>query len=288
MRSPPPLGVSFFARWTSRVAVFSAVLLATAVFLHRLFGLPTPIAENLTRVAFLGAALSLLMSVAAIAGIWRTGRPGTPRVVLAILVSVALIAWPLIFFPQYQSLPSINDVTTDLTNPPPFVEIARLRAPGANPVAYPGPAFARKQLAAYPDIKPIEIDRAADEVYELSVEAAKRLKMEVVRQEPPDLAAGRPGLIEIADRTLILGLYEDVAIRVAGSGQHARVDVRSASRYGGHDLGRNAARVRQILKEIVTVMESTVPAAHVEEPAEAKATKEERPRNRRSRSRRRR
>jgi uncharacterized protein (DUF1499 family) len=288
MRAPPPLGPSFFARWTSRVAIFAAVLLATAVFLHRLFGLPTPIAENLTRVAFLGAALSLLMSVAAVIGIWRTGRPGTARVVLAVLVSVGLMAWPLIFLPKYQSLPSINDVTTDMTNPPPFVEIAKLRTAGANPVDYPGPAFARKQLAAYPDIKPIEIDRATDEVYELSVEAAKRLKMEVVHQEAPDAAAGRPGLIEIADRTLILGLYEDVSIRVMGTSRHARVDVRSASRYGGHDLGRNAERVRQVLKEIVTVMESTVPAARAEDPEEAKAAKEEQPRSRRSRSRRRR
>jgi hypothetical protein len=75
---------------------------------------------------------------------------------------------------------------------------------------------------------------------------------------------------------------------VAGTEQHARVDVRSASRYGGHDLGRNADRVRVILKEIVTVMESTVPAARGEGAEEAKAVKEERPRSRRSKSRRRR
>ncbi len=286
MRPPPPLGPSFFARWTSRIAVFSAVLLATALFLHRLFSLPTPIAENLTLVAFAGAGLSLLMSVAATIGIWRTGRPGTARVVFAVLVSLGLMLWPLVFLPKYEGLPSINDVTTDVNSPPPFVEIAKLRPPGSNPVVYPGPSFARKQLAAYPDITPIEIDRATDEVYELAVQAAKRLKLDIVHQEAPD--AGRPGLIEIADRTLILGLYDDVAIRVAGTERHARLDIRSASRYGSHDLGRNAERVRQILKEIVVVMESTVPAARAEPVDEAAEAKEERPRSRRSRSRRRR
>jgi hypothetical protein len=268
--------------------VFSAVLLATAIFLHRLFSLPTPIAENLTGVAFVGAGLSLLMSVLATIGIWRTGRPGTARVVFAIIVSLGLMLWPIIFLPKYESLPSINDVTTDVTSPPLFVEIAKLRAPGSNPVEYPGPSFARKQLAAYPDIKPIEIDRPAEEVFGLAAEAIKRLKMEVVHQEAPDVGAGRAGLIEVADRTLILGLYDDVAIRVTGSDRSARVDVRSASRYGSHDLGRNADRVRLILKEIVTVMESTVPAARVEQPDEAKDAKEERPRNRRSKNRRRR
>jgi hypothetical protein len=288
MRPPPPLGPSFFARWTSRVAVFSAVLLATAIFLHRLFSLPTPIAENLTAVAFIGAALSLLMSILATIGIWRTGRPGTARIVFAIVVSLGLMLWPIIFLPKYESLPSINDVTTDMTSPPQFVEIAKLRTPGSNPVEYPGSSFARKQLAAYPDIKPIEIDRPAEEVFGLAGEAIKRLKMEIVHQEAPDIDAGRAGLIEIADRTLVLGLYDDVAIRVTGSDRSARVDVRSASRYGSHDLGRNADRVRLILKEIVTVMESTVPAARVEQPDDAKAAKEERPRSRRSKNRRRR
>ena len=288
MRPPPPLGPSFFARWTSRIAVFSAVLLATAAFLHRIFGLPTPIAENLAAVAFLGAGVSLLMSIAATVGIWRTGRPGTARIVFAVLVSLALMLWPLVFLPKYEGLPNINDVTTDTVNPPPFEEIAKLRQPGSNAVAYSGTKFARKQLAAYPDIKPIEIDRPADEVFGLAGEAVKRLKMDVVHQEVPDLDAGRPGTIEIADRTLILGLQDDVAIRVSGNEQHARLDVRSASRYGGHDLGRNAERVREILKEIVTVMESTVPAARAERANESKEAKEEQPRNRRSKNRRRR
>lgn len=287
MRPPPPLGPSFFARWTSRIAVFSAAVLATAAFLHRLFGLPTPIAENLVGATFLGAGVSVLMAIAATIGIWRTGRPGTARVVFATLVSLALLLWPLVFLPQYQRLPDINDVTTDVDNPPPFSEIAKLRQPGANPVDYPGLAFARKQLIAYPDIKPIEIDRGADEVYGLAAEATKRLKLNVVRQEAPDLDAGHPGFIEIADRTLILGLEEDAVIRVSGNEQHARLDVRSASRYGGHDLGRNAARVRHLLKEVVTVMESTVPAARADTDG-GKDAKEERQNNRRSKNRHRR
>jgi hypothetical protein len=268
--------------------MFSVVVLATAAFLHRLFALPTPIAENLVAVAFVGGGLSLILAALATMGIWRTGRPGTARVVFATLISLALLAWPLVFLPKYEGLPNINDVSTDTTNPPAFDQIAKLRPPGANSLGYPGPAFARKQLAAYPDIRPIEIDRPADEVFGLAAEAAKRLKMEIVHQETPDLGAGRPGYIEIADSTLILGLKDDVVIRVAGDERHARLDVRSASRYGGHDLGRNADRVRHILKEVVTVMESTVPGARAESVEPDKNAKEERPRNRRQKNRRRR
>jgi len=289
MRPPPPLGPSFFARWTSRIAVFSVVLLATATFLHRLFSLPTPIALNLASVAFTGGLLALAMAVAATAGIWRTGRPGTARVVFAMLVSLGLLLWPLAYLPSLESLPNINDVTTDTVTPPQFVEVAKQRPRGANPVAYPGAVFANKQAAAYPDIKSIEIDRSTDEVFELALDAVRRLKWDIVNQEIPDLESRRPGLIEVADRTPIVGFYDDVVIRVAGDGKHAKVDVRSASRYGSHDLGRNAERIRQLLKDIVVRLESVVPAAHGEDADEAKpSVKEEQQRSRRSRGRRRR
>jgi len=286
MRPPPPLGPSIFARWTSRIALFSVGVLLTAMLLHRVLSLPTPVALNVAAVAFAGAALSILLAIAAAVGVWRTGRPGTSRIVFGTLVSLSLLLWPLIYLPSYERLPKINDITTDASNPPAFVTLARLRGPGANSPVYPGAAFAQAQAKAYPDIKPIEINRSADETFELVVDAIRRLKMDIARQDAPDLETGRPGALEAVDRTMILGFYDDVAIRVAGNDEHARIDVRSASRYGLHDLGRNAERVRQILKEIVVRLESVVPAAHTKE-AKPKVIKEERRRSRRSRRRRR-
>ena len=78
MRPPPPLGPSFFARWTSRVAVFSVGILAVALLFHRLLSMPTQIALNLAAVAFAGAALSIVLAIAAAVGVWRRAAPG-PR-----------------------------------------------------------------------------------------------------------------------------------------------------------------------------------------------------------------
>lgn len=284
MRPPPPLGPSFFARWTSRIAVFSVGVLATAILLHRLFGLPSPVAFNLAGLAFAGAALSLLFALFATVGIWRTGRPGTPRIVFAILVSLGLLAWPLIYLPQYETLPRINDITTDAANPPAFVAIAKLRGPGSNPIAYPGAAFAKVQTAAFPDIKAIELNRTVDEAFEVATDAVRHLKLNVVGQEAPDPRNGRPGTIEIVDRSLIVGFYDDMAIRVSGDEERARIDVRSASRYGSFDLGRNAEHVRQLLKDIVVRMESVIPAERAKATAKRKDdVKEEQQRSRRPR-----
>jgi uncharacterized protein (DUF1499 family) len=287
MRPPPPLGPSFFARWTSRIALFSVGVLATAMALHRLLALPTPVALNLAAVAFAGAGLSLLFSFAAAIGVWRTGRPGTSRIVFGTLVSLGLLLWPLIYLPRYERLPAINDITTDAVTPPAFVALARERGASANSPQYPGAAFARAQVAAYPDIKAIEINRSADDAFELAADAIRRLKMDIVRQQGPNLKTGRPGTLEVVDRTLLLGFYDDVVIRVEGNEERARIDIRSASRYGSYDLGRNADRIRQILKEIVVRLESVVPAARTKaKPDEAKA-KEEPRRSRRLRRRRR-
>jgi hypothetical protein len=47
-----------------------------------------------------------------------------------------------------------------------------------------------------------------------------------------------------------MGFRDDVAVRIRAVGQGARVDVRSASRYGRHDFGTNAARVRALLADV--------------------------------------
>jgi uncharacterized protein (DUF1499 family) len=160
-----------------------------------------------------------------------------------------------------------------------------MRGPGANGADYPGATFAAKQAAAYPDIKPIEINRSADETFEIVADTLKRLKMDIVHQQSPDPQIARPGTFEIVDRTLILGIYDDVVVRVTGNEEQARVDIRSASRYGHHDLGRNAQRIRQMLKEIVVRLES-VPTQTKPAPAKVKEeAKPEQPRYRRLRRR---
>ncbi len=250
---PPPL-----ARWTSRVAFFSLALLATAIFLHRLFPLPTAVALNIVAAAFAGAALALLLALLASIQIWRTGLPGTARVVAGLAVAGCMLGGPLLLLPQLRSLPAINDLSTNTASPPQFVALAKARP--RNTVAYPGARFASLQQEAYPDLKTLVVDRPVEEAYELVSDALRRQKIKVAREEPP--SPNNPkGTIEATDRTLVFGFYDDLAIRVEGDGKQSRIDLRSASRYGRHDLGRNAERIRTVLKEIVARLEATVPTA---------------------------
>jgi uncharacterized protein (DUF1499 family) len=51
-------------------------------------------------------------------------------------------------------------------------------------------------------------------------------------------------------KSFVLDLPVDVAIRVSDDGDTTLVDMRSASRYGRHDLGDNAARIVAFLAEL--------------------------------------
>lgn len=252
---------SFLARWASRLALFFAAVLPIALFLHRLFGLPTPVALNIAAACFAGAAIVLLMALIAGLDIWVTGRQGAARIVVATTIALVLLAIPAALFVASRNWPLLNDVTTDMREPPDISGSEKARGPDANPVTYPRDRFATLQQTSYPDIKTLAVPRPAEETFELVMQAISKLKMTTTYDAPPDDEPGSPGVVEIADRTLIFGFTDDVAIRIIGDETSSRVDVRSASRFGTSDFGRNAERVRAILKEISGRLEASVPSA---------------------------
>jgi uncharacterized protein (DUF1499 family) len=71
----------------------------------------------------------------------------------------------------------------------------------------------------------------------------------VIEAVPP---GGRVGLgrIEAIDRTFLLRMPDDITVRIRPRADGARIDVRSASRLGTHDLGQNAQRIRAYLDEV--------------------------------------
>jgi uncharacterized protein (DUF1499 family) len=59
----------------------------------------------------------------------------------------------------------------------------------------------------------------------------------------------RDGRIEAVAQSLIMGIREDISIRVRATPNGVRIDMRSASRYGSRDLGSNARRIERFLAD---------------------------------------
>jgi|SRR5581483_4358338 len=252
--------VAPLARWSSRVAIFSASLVVVGVALHRLASFPTPVAINLFAVGAAGAVLAVLIGLVAMVQIWHRGYAGAGKAALGILLPALMFAWPLTFVPAYLKLPKINDVTTDVAAPPRFMALAKMRTGEANPADYPGARFAAEQQKAYPDLRTFVADRGVEETFEVVEEIARKLKWKVAASEPPVVKPPKGGTLEATDLSPVVGFVDDVVVRVEGNATRSRIDVRSASRYGHADFGQNAVRVRRFLAELQSRVEATGPA----------------------------
>lgn len=253
-----------YAKTALRLCLFALALLFVALLLHRISVMPTPLTVNVIGAAYAVAGLGLALALIAAVSIWVRGRTGAWSTAWALLISGGLWAWPAAIAPTYLSLPNINDVTTAVANPPAFATLGRQRSAGANSIVYDAARKAPLQAQAYPDLRTLVIPRSAEEVYEVILDllrGRRGLGWKVVAEEAPQArpAPGRPGLIEASDRTMILGFTDDISIRVAGNDNEARVDIRSASRYGRHDFGANAARIRRFVRELSTRLDATGP-----------------------------
>jgi uncharacterized protein (DUF1499 family) len=271
MTYPSTTIVAPLGRWSSRIALFAASLLIIDVVLHRLTSFPTPVAINLFAVSVLGLALSFLVALLAFVQIWRRGYKGAGSATIGMLLPVLILLWPLSYLPAYMNLPQINDVTTDLAQPPRFVELASQHSQGTSPVAYPTERFGPLQQAAYPDLRTFVMSRSAEEAFELIEEVVRKFHWRVAASTPPTGRSARSGTLEATDQTLLVGFVDDVVIRVEAGSGGTRVDVRSASRYGLHDFGQNAQRVRRFLTELQTRAASTLPTALARRSARAGA-----------------
>jgi uncharacterized protein (DUF1499 family) len=252
---------SRLAIWARRLAVFSLPVVMLAIIIARAGLLEIEPVLATFAAALAMAVIAILMALVALGSVWRHGIEGLGAATTAILIGIALLAYPAYLGTKAFRLPAIADITTDPIDPPRFETVGRLRSREANPIVYAGLYAAELQKAAYPDIVPLETTTSAQTAYDAARAVITKRRWQVINERPPQ-PGRRDGYIEAVARTPIMGFRDDVAVRIRAVGPGARVDVRSASRYGRHDFGTNAARVRVLLDDIDDI-------ANVEKPEKA-------------------
>src|SRR5271170_7561829 len=268
---------SRLAIWARRVALFSLAATLIAVIIVRSGALEIVPALSTLAGALVLAVLAILLAIGAAIVIWFEGVGGGKEAATALFIGLALIAYPLFLGIKGYRLPAIYDITTDPIDPPRFDAIARLRPRDANPITYAGLYAAELQHAAYSDIEPDLTDSTPQEAYDAAMKVIIKRKWRIVDARAPQIVlpqavaprrvdpqaaqnvTARDGVIEAVARTPILGFRDDVVVRVRSSSGGTRIDVRSASRYGRHDFGTNASRVRNLIGDIDDVLALPVP-----------------------------
>jgi uncharacterized protein (DUF1499 family) len=164
-------------------------------------------------------------------------------------IALGLLAYPGYLAYRAYKLPWLYDITTDPIDPPRYEALARLRPREANPITYAGLYAAEQQRAAYPDIEPLEEDATPEVAFKAALAVITKRKWIIIDRRPPQ-PPRREGHIEAVARTLIMGLRDDIVVRVRGGPDGSRIDVRSSSRFGSFDFGSNAARIRTLINDI--------------------------------------
>lgn len=234
---------TLFSRLTLLAGFIAAALIVGAAPLYRFAGFALGDAFALMTWGTYAAAGTLALAVLWVifAAIGRSGA-GLLLVVLGVVLAVGAGQGPIRMKMTADSLPFIHDITTDTANPPVFVALAPVRASAPNGVDYKtDPAL---QLKGYPDLKTFTSKKSAAELYEKALAVAKTMKWEIVSSSSDE------GRIEATDTTAWWAFKDDVVIRVVAEGDGSKLDIRSMSRVGGSDLGKNAERIRAFLKAL--------------------------------------
>ena len=171
-----------------------------------------------------------------------------------------------------ETLPFIHDVSTDTQNPPLFTQaILSERGQTSNASHYVGktapvrkldgkgkpvtgadgkPVYDQKlvsvlQTKAYPEVRPLILEDMPDVVFGKAESIVKSMGWDIANSDV------KTGIIEATETTFWYGFEDDVIIRIRPSeGGGTVVDIRSLSRVGGSDLGKNASRVKAFMAKL--------------------------------------
>jgi len=231
---------------SSRVAAFASWVgkFAPSCILAGLLGVQIGVIPPLGGFMFyqIGLLAGLIAMVLGLTGVFLTrgGRDpkGQQNAWLGAASGSLIITLTVIAAGPGLGKPPINDITTDLDDPPEFASAAEVSDYAGRDMSYPE-AFVPIVKAGYPELGPIRAALSPEEAYARALQVAGELGWEVVHRDP----AG--GTFDARESSMLFRFVDDVTVRVRAEGSGVVIDLRSKSRDGRGDLGVNAARIEK-------------------------------------------
>ena len=208
-------------------------------------GLIPPMAGFQTFAA--GALLGGIFStVIALVGIFLTrgqvDPDGRMKSLIGLSIALGLLIVVLGAASTAGDAPPINDITTDLANPPAFADGELVPDYRGRDMSYPAD-FVGVVRENYSDLAPLRVASPPADVFARAVRAGEALGWEVVAKD------GGVGAFYAKDTTSIFHFVDDIVVRVRPDAAGSVLDIRSKSRDGKSDLGANAKRINAFFDE---------------------------------------
>ena len=233
--------------WTRRISGLSFWLAFGAIAIA-FVGMTLARYDNLDKLtgfqAFLYmvpvAGLAAVIGIVALIMNWRTGWPAVRKAALGVVIGGLAFGAATVTMSAAGDYPYIHDITTDLENPPEFATLAipedNLR--GVETVA----KWKELHAEGYADLDGIVVEGSV---------AATILNAQALAEDrgwTVESVQAEEGRLEAVSYESWIKFEDIVVLRVVPTedGQ-SRVDMRSVSRVGVSDLGKNAQRIEEFL-----------------------------------------
>lgn len=186
--------------------------------------------------AYVGIAAMVLGAIPLLHLIWRNRKLGS---LVALFLGLFVVMSLQGYKNKARQVPAIHDISTDLDNPPQYQFIdARDEAERG----FTDAQHRALQEVYYEDIQSLKTTKSVEATTQAMHKVLQDMGMEIVHYNAP---AGR---IEAVATTAWFGFKDDVVVRVQDSDAGSIVDIRSVSRVGRSDIGKNAERIREIVE----------------------------------------
>ena len=189
------------------------------------------------------AAGSALIGVVALAIAFMRKTTKVPAVAAIALALVMIALFYALVIRPGSAVPPLHDVTTDLDDPPEFrtLTLREDNLVGFNNIE----EWRSAHREGYPDIAPIIIDKAPARVLADARALAEQRGWDIASVDPLS------GHMEATAYAGYIRFMDDVIVEVTPIADGStRVDMRSVSRVGMSDLGYNAERIRDFLRDL--------------------------------------
>jgi hypothetical protein len=180
-------------------------------------------------LAILGGAIifacgAVLCALVAFVVIWCSGRKGAGQALLGLVLAVILLAYPAALAERLARLPPLDDISTDVIDPPAF---------SLSP-----------QARAYPKILPILVDLDALDAFFAVRKAMTSAGWTIVETRLPGGRSGH-GHIDAIATSLVLGFPYDITVRLRPLVGQTRIDLRSVARIRAYDPADNPRHIEK-------------------------------------------
>ncbi|KZL18866.1 hypothetical protein PsAD2_02382 [Pseudovibrio axinellae] len=210
-------------------------------------------------LGFFMGATAIVLALIAVVDLWKDGGTGFTNTFLGTFYGIIVLLPLFMATVGLYMFPPLNDISTDMNEPPSLIASDRI----GDEVAQDKKLM---QKASYPDIVPRRFRLPPPELHNAVSSVAANMGWKVLSE----VSAGfpdEPTYLLMEARMPYFSLKDDVAIRIQPDRVGTLLDIRSASRFGSHDFGTNARRIRGFLASLdLVLLQNYGTTARVEEP----------------------